>query len=363
VDDANHLPIVIEQNGKRETVILEPTGTIEPSGHNPLSGMNKTGWIDMSKGESQPAWLRNQDRPYWFEFLPDSTLFVSYRAVASLPDLPNPAFWRRVFSQADSLPVKRMVIDVRENGGGESFFNRLVVRNIIARPQLDRPDRLFVITGGNTFSAAMNLVEDLEQWTNATFVGEPTGNALTFFGDHTQIVLPVSGITVNVSTLPWYPSNPRDKRNFIAPRLYVPMTSAEYRAGIDPAMRAIIARGSQPTLAQSVEAAMTRGDSAAALKLITDAANDRLNRFRSPEPDINALAYRLLPSNRSLALAVFRINTRAFPSSPNVWDSYGEALLADGQRDSALSAYRKAVSLSPGFPSSVQALRRLGVSG
>ena len=361
VEDQARLPVVVEKDGRRQTVILEPSGSIQPTGHNPLGSFDTRGWISMAGSGEQPLWRRNQDRPYWSEFVrTDSTLFVSYRAVVSMDHQPNAAFWRSVFAMADSLPVKRLVLDLRENVGGNSFYNKQVIRGIVARPKLDRAGALFVITGQHTFSAAMNLVLDLEQWTNATFVGVPTGNATMFFGDHKAIVLPVSGITVNVSTLPWHPGDPRDVRPFIAPRLYTPMTSASYRANVDPAMDAILKLGAMPSLSERVETAVTGGDSAAALRMIADAARDPINRFRSPEADINSLGYRLLPADQSKALTVFRLNTVAFPNSANVWDSYGEALAAAGQREAAVAAYRKAVALDPRFDSSIEALRKLG---
>jgi hypothetical protein len=362
VSDPARLPIVIEKNGKRETVVLQPGGRVRPSGHNPLSGIDMSGWTDMRGSGSPPLWQSNPGYPYWSQFIPsDSTLFVSYRGVVSMDNPTNPAFWRSVFAMTDSVPVKRLVIDLRENSGGNSFYNKQVIRGIVARPRLDNPNSLFVITGTRTFSAAMNLVEDLEQWTNATFVGEPTGNATVFFGDHKQITLPASGITVNVSTLPWYPDDPRDKRAFIAPRLYAPMTSSDYRAGIDPAMRAILDAGKSQPVAKRVEAAIASGDSSSALKILTDAAKDPINRFKSPEADINALGYRLMQSDRTRALAVFKLNTTVFPASPNVWDSYGEALLAAGRRDAAIASYRKAVTLDPMYASSLEALQRLGI--
>ena len=362
VDDPNRMPLTVERNGKQEVVVVEPTGPLVPSGHNPMAGINRTGWIDMRSTASTPLWIRNSGLPYWSEYVTgDSTLYVSYRAVANMDEPTNPAFWRSVFAKADSLPIARMVIDIRENVGGNSFYNKQVIRGIIARPTLDKPDKLFVITGDRTFSAAMNLVQDLEQWTNATFVGVPTGNATVFFGDHEQITLPVSGLTVNVSTLPWYPSDPRDKRPFVAPRLYTPQTSTEYRTNVDPAMRAILSRGRQPSVSQQIETAVLAGDTTGALRILSGAAGDKLNRFRAPEADVNTLGYRLLPTNRSAAVKVFRLNTLAFPRSANAWDSYAESLLEDGQRDAAVAAYRKAIEISPGFPSSTEALRRLGV--
>ncbi|MBA3342548.1 MAG: hypothetical protein H0T48_12050 [Gemmatimonadaceae bacterium] len=53
---------------------------------------------------------------------------------------------------------------------------------------------------------------------------------------------------------------------------------------------------------------------------------------------------------------------RAFPGSANAWDSLGEGLLADGQREAGIAAYRKALEIRPGLPSAAEALRRLGLS-
>jgi cytochrome c-type biogenesis protein CcmH/NrfG len=86
------------------------------------------------------------------------------------------------------------------------------------------------------------------------------------------------------------------------------------------------------------------------------------NRFRSPEADVNALGYRLLNAQRVReAIAVFRLNTREFPRSANVWDSLGEALIVAGQREAGVAAYRRALEIDPQFRSSQDALRRLGL--
>lgn len=362
--DANSLSLVVERDGRQSTVTLKPTGQLAPGGHNPNGGFDRTGWVNLSSADSEPLWRRDRGKPYWVEYVrADSTLYVAYRAVASTDEEPNPQFWRRVFAMADSLPLRRFVLDIRDNGGGNNFFNRAVVRGIIARPALDRPDRFFVITGGRTFSAAMNLALDLERWTNATFVGQPTGNAIVFFGDTERLALPVSGLTVNVSSLPWYPANPRDTRQFIPPRLYTPLLFADYRANIDPAMRVILARGTTVSLSERIQQSIQKGDTAAALKAITGAITDPTNRFRTPEADVNALGYQLLESDRPAAIAVFRLNTRAFPKSANTWDSLGEALLANGEREEGIASYRKALELDPQMRSAIDALRRLGVPG
>src|SRR5512143_1832200 len=98
------------------------------------------------------------------------------RAVAPLPGAAtNRSQWDRFFALADSVAPARHVIAIRENTGGNGTLNRYPVQQLLRRPALDRPDRLFVIVGRRTFSAGQQFANLLEAWTQATFVGEPTG--------------------------------------------------------------------------------------------------------------------------------------------------------------------------------------------
>ena len=42
---------------------------------------------------------------------------------------------------------------------------------------------MFVIIGRRTFSACQNLVNELDNYTNAIFIGEPTAENINFYGD------------------------------------------------------------------------------------------------------------------------------------------------------------------------------------
>ena len=52
-----------------------------------------------------------------------------------------------------------------------------------------------------------------------------------------------------------------------------------------------------------------------------------------------------LGCNPKTAEAIFYCNTVLFPNSANVYDSYGEALVANGKNQEAVKAYRKAVEI------------------
>lgn len=62
------------------------------------------------------------------------------------------------------------------------------------------------------------------------------------------------------------------------------------------------------------------------------------------------------------AIAVFRINTEAFPNSSNAFDSYGEALIKNNENEKAIASYGKSVELNPGNSNGITVLKKLGVN-
>jgi tetratricopeptide (TPR) repeat protein len=66
------------------------------------------------------------------------------------------------------------------------------------------------------------------------------------------------------------------------------------------------------------------------------------------EWDINNLGYEYLMQHNKpeIGLCILKSNTIHFPKSPNVFDSYGEALKINGDLRSALESYQKAVDIA-----------------
>ena len=80
------------------------------------------------------------------------------------------------------------------------------------------------------------------------------------------------------------------------------------------------------------------------------------------ENEMNLAGYELLEAGRaSEAATVFQLNIDAFPNSFNVYDSYGEALLALGNREEAIENYKKSIRLNPVNENGLKVLRNLGV--
>jgi len=84
--------------------------------------------------------------------------------------------------------------------------------------------------------------------------------------------------------------------------------------------------------------------------------------FYLDENEMNFAGYSFLQiGNAKDAEAIFRLNIDAFPDAFNVYDSYGECLLVNGDTTQAIENYKKSVRLNPGNQNGLNVLEDLGV--
>ncbi len=266
-------------------------------------------------------------------------------------------FFHRVFAFIDANPVDRLVIDIRNNGGGNGYLNWPLIYGIIRSDKINRRGKLFAITGRMTFSAAGMCAVYLERHTNALFVGEPTGSSPNGYGEHGETTLPNSLIKVFVSTLYWQEADPRDRRPWIAPQIAAELTFEDYRNNVDPAMRAILNYVPQPPLTEVVRAAVLDKDIEGARRAIRMYRADPVNFYANFESDLNRLGYILMEQKQlEAAVQIFQLNVESYPDSANVYDSLGEAYADHGDRELAIKSYEKAVQLNPNNQGAKEAL-------
>ena len=215
IDDPENAPVLLEQAGTRTVAVWRPAGpaSLMPS-ETDVSWAPEVGWVDMRgvDGPRTPMWLRGDPKEnFHFEYLPESrTAYVQFNKVADGTKETIQAFATRLRAFVDSGAVDRLVLDLRLNRGGDGTLNQPLVLSLIRSPKLEGPGRLFVLIGRSTFSAAQFLVHDLEAYTDAVFVGEPTAGKPNSYGDSRRITLPNSGITVRASIFYWQRTHPLD---------------------------------------------------------------------------------------------------------------------------------------------------------
>lgn len=353
-DQPTSAVLTVEQDGRIRDVRIRAEEEAFTLSHGLGTAGVPADWIDAREASTTgtPAlWRRRPGRAYWYEYLPaERVLYIQYNMVNDAPDGPGVhEFFADALHVLDEHPVDRVALDIRRNSGGEGGLNAEVVKMLVRRTRLERPGALLVIIGRRTFSAAQLLAHELDRWTGATFVGEPTGSSPQFWGDHRFIELKHSGITVSVSPTWWQPGGPYDQREFLPPLLAFEPRFADYVADRDPVMDAILDWENQELgLGNGLAHALASGDTAAAVAAVRAWDADPVHRYRPATTELNRLGYQLLADDRAAAaLSVFRLNVDMHPRYANGWDSLGEALFRTDRHEEALAAYQRAYELDP----------------
>jgi len=78
------------------------------------------------------------------------------------------------------------------------------------------------------------------------------------------------------------------------------------------------------------------------------------------EARLNDLGYSLLQSNKFVpAIAIFKLNVELYSDSANTYDSLGEAYMAAGQKELAVTNYKKSLQLNPKNQNAINMLKKL----
>jgi len=182
---------------------------------------------------ARPLYLANSSKPLWVTTLSGGrAVYVGYNAVSS----PAPAVLRRIRRLALAPGTRRVIVDVRLNGGGDNTTYGPLV-DLFASKTVNRRGELYLLVGRATFSAAANFAAEIDRDTRAVIVGEPTGGGVETYGDTVPVLLPSLGWYVYVaSRYHERKRGPNDHRLAVAPDVRVDVTSTQYFSGQDPVL-------------------------------------------------------------------------------------------------------------------------------
>ena len=129
--------------------------------------------------------------------MPDGkTVYANFRRYDSLERDA-----RALFDLVDESKATRLVIDLRQNGGGDFFKGRRsLVERIKRRPAINAKGHLYVLIGRKTFAAALANAVDFRKDTQAILVGEPIGERPNSYSENDEMTLPNSKLVVSYST-------------------------------------------------------------------------------------------------------------------------------------------------------------------
>jgi Peptidase family S41 len=222
---------LVGRDGGRESLTLEPVpasayGAAFPDLFHPLipPGLPP---------RPEPQYLARRLDDRWLTTLAGgSVVYVAYNVtLGSTSDLAEQL--RRL---ARRPGVESVVLDLRHNPGGNNTTYGPLLEELVA------VDDLIVLIGRTTFSAAVNLLAELEQRGDPTLVGEPSGGSPNLYGDTVDIALPETGLLVQIATIYWELAAPDDLRVAFEPDVPVELTSRDFFAGRDPVLSAALRR-------------------------------------------------------------------------------------------------------------------------
>lgn len=309
-------------------------------------------WISARDQSATPNYIKNLDKIYYYEYLPASkTLYVRHSQIQDDKDEAIPAFYKNVFDFVEKNDVEKLVLDVRLNGGGNNYKNKPIVTGIIESKKINKPGKLFVIIGRRTFSACQNLVNELSNYTNAVFVGEPTSENINFYGDNRRVELPKTKLPVFLSFAWWQDKPQWENAPWLAPHLAVQMSFDEYKTNKDPVLEACLNFTDKDMVLDPVghlKELFMAGKLDQVESEAKKMAADPKYQFVNFEQKINQSGYDLMNSKQmEPAVFVFQLNTKLYPKSANAWDSLAEAFWKSGKTDKAIEYYNKAIELDP----------------
>jgi hypothetical protein len=190
--------------------------------------------------QKSPQYLQNVNKPYWYEVdKSNEVLYVQFNAVAQMKTQSLAQFSAELIETIKDGEVNHLVLDLRHNSGGNGSILPPLLKALIYFEAAKPEGKLFVVMGRNTFSAAQNLLTNIDSFTNAILVGEPSGSRPNHIGEAGRFRLPFSGVFGLVSSQFHQTSRAEDHRIWIAPHMPVLPDSASYFNGVDPAMKAI----------------------------------------------------------------------------------------------------------------------------
>ena len=356
INNRENLKLTVLTDGKERVVEVKPRAKFEDILNPPAE------WKAMNANTSDPVplYLKKQTDLYWFEYLKDQKLvYVQHNAIANKDDESMADFYKRVMKFVEDNPVEKFVIDLRINGGGNNDLNRPVIIELI-KSKINEHGKLFVIIGRQTFSAAQNFVDEIEKYTNATFVGEPTSAGPNHFGDAMPFTLPNSGLTVRASSVWWQDLPERDKRPFTAPEIAAEISSEDYRKNIDSAIESIINYKPEITYADLVAEARMNRDITIFIEKYRQFKSNPQRKFINTEIPINQFGNQLLNAKRiDDAIEIFQLNAQDYPNSANVYHSLGKAYQLANKMEEALKSFEKALSIIPNYPAVLEAIKKL----
>jgi tetratricopeptide (TPR) repeat protein len=186
-----------------------------------------------------PRYMQRMNENYSVEALGSDAVYFQFNQVMNEQGNTIEQFAAKLRAALASSKIRNLIVDMRHNGGGNLNLFTPLLRAVITFETTHEGSAVYVLTSRQTFSAAQVFINELDRFTGAIFVGEPAGSRPNFIGESAATRLPHSGLDMTISTR-YHMTDDQDQRTWIAPKIPVELTSADYFANRDPVLDTVL---------------------------------------------------------------------------------------------------------------------------
>jgi hypothetical protein len=184
----------------------------------------------------EPLYLQHRNEPYWMKVLVrQRAVYLKYNQCLSTGGFASLA--ARAFAVLQQHPGYRLIVDLRDNPGGDSQPFEALIADIDGDPAVNVRGRIFGLINGFTDSSASVDAHYLQSQTNALLIGQQVADPIDEFGNDNHVLrLPYYGTVVQYTTAVVNPGRQR----YGIPDIVVAPTVRDWLTGTDPVLHAAL---------------------------------------------------------------------------------------------------------------------------
>jgi hypothetical protein len=185
-------------NEEETLFTIEKEGKLEEHMVSTLKFGETADFIDQ---ETENMFIGNYTNNYEYSYFADySTLYFKYNACVEMESERFKDFNNRMFKEMSANTVDKIVIDLRNNTGGNSEILNPFTKQLKTYLSKNPDVKVYILIGRLTFSSGMFAIyRTIEAAPKAVSVGEPTGGAIDGYGEVKQTSLPHCKIPLSYS--------------------------------------------------------------------------------------------------------------------------------------------------------------------
>ncbi len=214
----------------------------------PVTGPERTVWLTAVGGAGRlprlvhvpfPLYMQRANSPYWMQTLTaQRAVYIKYNQCLDTDGFQRLA--ARALQVLRQHPGYRLIIDLRNNGGGSTSPVQAFIKTLVADPALNQRGRVFGLINGFTDSSASYDAFLLSHQANVLLIGQQVADPIDEYGDDSGVLrLPHFGLEVTYTTAVVNPT----QTLLGIPDVVIAPTLHDVLTGYDPVLAAALRYG------------------------------------------------------------------------------------------------------------------------